>query len=102
MDRPSEIKMDNVWSLCKDCWSFNEEERPSFTEIREKIEKIIDRTQRRLPRLRIPEYLVPPTSEASFSSDTGYTDDTCSLTTNVYYGYMRPDTSSDSYGDIYG
>ena len=65
MDRPLEMKKDKVWSLCKDCWSFNAQQRPSFTEIRERLEKILDKTQRRLPRLRASELGALNTSIAS-------------------------------------
>ena len=86
MDRPLEMKKDKVWSLCKDCWSFNAQQRPSFTEIRERLEKILDKTQRRLPRLRVSELGALNTSIASDSSDSGYSDMTL-----VYVGYFRCD-----------
>ena len=102
MDRPSEIKMDKVWSLCKNCWSFNERERPSFTAIRERLEKILDRTPRRLPRFDAPEYSTPSASEASNSGDTGYAGDTTSGdTTGVYYGYFRPVARIGPYDNVY-
>ena len=74
MDRPLEMKKDKVWSLCKDCWCFNVTERPSFTEIRERLEKILDKTQRQLPRLRA----------SSDGSDSSYNDFT------VVYGSYFP------------
>ena len=124
MDRPPEIKMNKVWSLCVDCWCFDARKRPSFSEIREQLEKILDKTPRRLPRSEAPEYSTLTTSEASDSADTGYTDDTTSntsdttsITSEVYYGYFRCDTRighnkrqalydneiyADPYIDIYG
>ena len=58
----------------------------SFTEIRERLEKILDKTQRRLPRLRASELAALNTSIASDSSDSGYSDMTL-----VYVGYFRCD-----------
>ena len=89
MDRPKEIKIGGIWSLCRRCWRFDPEDRPSFTDIREMLEKIIDKTPRKVP---IPS--TRRTSDSSFtdslysrnSKQTNYDHDSY----EVVYGYVKP------------
>ena len=89
MDRPKEIKIGGIWSLCRRCWRFDPGDRPSFTDNREMIEKIIDKTPRRVP--------IPPTGPISDSSFTDSVYSPYSEETNyeydsyqVVYGYVKP------------
>ena len=92
MDRPQEIKIGGIWTLCRRSWRFDPEDRPTFTDIREVIEKIIDKTPRKLK--------IPSTSPISNSSitDSVYSLDSEEPTYEepvydsfqVVYGYVKP------------
>ena len=93
MDRPQEIKMDKLWSLCQDCMCFTPIDRPSFTDIRERLEKIIDKSQRRLPISKMMDLF--DTSQVQRNDpdsdsigDIDYTE--------VYYGYIPLNKTKDS------
>ena len=93
MDRPQEIRMDKLWSLCQDCMCFNPNDRPSFTDIRERVEKIIDKSQRRLPISKMMDLfgtsqVLRNDPDSDSIGDIDYTE--------VYYGYIPLNKTKDS------
>lgn len=112
MDRPKDIKLDKLWSLCKDCMCFNRADRPTFTDIRERLEKIIDKCQRRLPISKAMSLFGTSRVERNDpdSDSIGEID-----YTEVYYGYVPLNKTKNSsayssgsssmgytYGETYG
>ena len=94
MDRPKEIKMNKLWDLCMvPCMRFNPNDRPNFTEIRERLEKIIDKCQRQLPIARVLGLFgAPPVLGNDPDSDSIGENDY----TEVYYGYVSLNKTNNS------
>ena len=96
MDRPKEIKIGAIWSLCRKTWRFEPDGRPCFTEIREMIEKIIEKTPRRRQR---PS--PTPNCDDSITDDSiysPYSDEALDYhdVYQVVYGYVKPEDFNSS------